>query len=117
MTRLPQIDRCPHCGGGLIVRTVEQNAKLHALLSDIAAQKTWAGQKLDVEDWKRLMTSAWERANNRQARIFPTLDGAGIDVLYRRTSRMSKAEMIELIEYATAWACSNGVQLRDLEAA
>lgn len=107
------IDRCPHCGGTLVLRSLEQNDKLHALLSDIAQQKQWAGQWLDIEDWKRLMTAAWERANNRQARMFPSLDGQGIDVVYRRTSRMGKAEMIELIEYAQAWAVQNDVRLRE----
>lgn len=105
------LERCPHCAGTLVVRSLDQNSKLHALLSDISEQKEWAGQKLDVEDWKRLMTAAWERANNRQARMFPSLDGQGIDVVYRRTSRMAKAEMIDLIEYATAWAVQNGVLL------
>lgn len=93
----------------LVQRTTEQNSKLHALLGDIASQKQWAGQWLDIEDWKRLITAAWERANGRQARVFPSLDGNGIDVVYQRTSRMSKQEMIELIEYAQAWAVENGV--------
>lgn len=105
------IDRCPHCGLRIVQRSSDQNAKLHALLSDIASQRQWAGQWLDVEDWKRLITAAWERANGRQARIFPSLDGAGIDVVYQRTSRMSKQDMIELIEYATAWAIQNEVKL------
>jgi hypothetical protein len=108
-----KIDRCPSCGIRLIQRSVEQNSKLHALLNDIASQKQWAGQWLDIEDWKRLITAAWERANGRQARVFPSLDGRGIDVVYQRTSRMSKQEMIELIEYAQAWAVENGVKLAE----
>jgi hypothetical protein len=107
------VDKCPYCARTLARRSLEQNAKLHALLSDIAEQATWAGQRLDVEDWKRLMTSAWERANGGHVRIFPSLDGSGMDILYRRTSRMTKQEMSELIEYATAWAVSNGVVLHD----
>jgi hypothetical protein len=108
-----KIDRCPHCQGSLIQRSTDQNSKLHALLQDIAEQKQWAGQWLDVEDWKRLMTAAWERANGRQARMFPSLDGNGIDMVYQRTSRMNKQEMIDLIEYATAWAVQNDVRLKE----
>jgi hypothetical protein len=108
-----RIDRCPSCGVRLIQRTGEQNDKLHALLSDISEQKEWAGHWLDVEDWKRLITAAWERANGRQARVFPSLDGQGIDVVYQRTSRLSKQEMIELIEYVQAWAAQNGVILKE----
>jgi hypothetical protein len=108
-----RIDRCPSCGARLVQRTGEQNDKLHALLQDISEQKQWAGHWLDVEDWKRLITAAWERANGRQSRIFPSLDGQGIDVVYQRTSRLSKQEMIELIEYATAWAVQNEVKLAE----
>lgn len=92
-------------------RSVEQNAKLHALLHDISTQKQWAGRWLDIEAWKRLMVAAWERANGKPAEFYPALDGAGFDVVYRRTSRMNKNEMIELIEYVTAWAVQNGVEL------
>lgn len=97
-------------------RSIEQNSKLHALLHDISSQKKWAGQRLDIEAWKRLLVAAWERSEKRPAEIYPALDGAGFDVVYRRTSRMNKQEMIELIEYATAWAIENGVTLREMVA-
>lgn len=94
-------------------RSIEQNDKLHALLTDIAKQKQWAGQWLDVEAWKRLMTAAWARANGQSAEFYPALDGAVFDLVYRRTSRMNKQEMSELLEYATAWAIENGVKLQE----
>jgi hypothetical protein len=106
-----KIDKCPNCNANLTRRSGEQNDKFHALLQDISEQRQWAGQWLDVEDWKRLITAAWERAVGRQARIFPSLDGKGIDVVYQRTSRLSKEEMSELIEYATAWAVQNEVRV------
>lgn len=111
-----RIDKCPHCAGVLVVRSSEQNSKLHAVLHDISTQKQWAGHWLNVEDWKRLMVAAFERVNGESARIFPSIDGRGIDMIYRRTHRMSKQEMADLIEFATAWACSNGVRLPVLEA-
>ena len=111
------VDKCPRCGCTLRQRTHEQNAMLHALLTDISEQIKWAGQKLDVEDWKRLITAGWERANGTHVRIFPSLDGPGMDVLYRRTSRLTKQEMTELIEYATAWAVKQGVHLHDQQVA
>jgi len=107
------IDKCPECGAVLRRRSTEQNAAFHALLSDISEQKQWAGQWLDLEDWKRLLTAAWCRANKEHARMFPSLDGSGFDVLYRRTSRLSKQEMSELLEYATSWAIDNGVKLKE----
>ena len=92
-------------------RSLPQNAKLHATLTEIARTREWAGQKWDVEDWKRLMTAAWMRANKQQAHIIPALDGQGFDVLYRHTSQLSKAECSDLLEYVLAWAAQNGVEL------
>jgi len=106
-----RIDYCPQCNFRLDVRSSEQNSKLHALLQDIAEQKQWAGQRWDVEDWKRLITAAWLRARGDAATVIPAIDGKGFDVLYRKTSRMSKQEMSELLEYAAAWAIDQGVEI------
>jgi hypothetical protein len=111
------IDRCPHCAGVLRVRSLEQNSRLHALLSDVAEQKEWAGRKWEVEDWKRLLVGAFDRAHGRQTKVAPAIDGQGIEVLYRHTSKMSKQEMSELIEYCEAWAIDQGVKLHDPVAA
>ncbi len=108
-----RIDRCPNCNWVLRERSIEQNDKLHAILSDISKQKQWNGQSLDIEAWKRLFVAAWERANQRPAEIYPALDGGGFDLVYRRTSRMNKSEMSELVEYVTAWAIDKGVELQE----
>jgi hypothetical protein len=91
-------------------RNVEQNAKFHALLGEIARQVTWAGKKWDAEEWKRLVTAAWLRSRREYSAVVPALDGHGVDVLYRHTSKLSKAEFSELIEYTMAWAAQNGVE-------
>lgn len=106
-----RIDRCPRCQAVLRERSIESNAKLHALLSDIAGQRQWAGKTIDVEAWKRLMVAAWERSEGRSAEFYPAIDGSGFDVVYRRTSRMNKEEMSSLIEYVTAWAVQNEIKL------
>lgn len=84
-------------------RTLEQNALLHALLTEVAATRTWAGQRWDIEDWKRLLTAAWLRARKESPVMVPAIDGSGFDVLYRRTSQLTKAECSELVEYIHAW--------------
>lgn len=91
------------------VRNGEQNALLHAVLTDISKQVEWAGQKHDVETWKRLLVAAWMRATGRQVTLLPALDGQGFDALYQRTSKLGKAECTELIEFIYAWAADNGV--------
>ena len=84
-------------------RSNDQNALLHAMLTDIARTREWAGKKRDVEVWKRLMVAAWSRARGESTEVLPAIDGHGIDVVFRRTSKMTKAEVSDLIEYIQAW--------------
>lgn len=84
-------------------RSDSQNKLLHALLTEIAANTEWAGKKRDVETWKRLLVAAWTRARGESTEILPALDGHGVDVVFRRTSKMTKAEVNELIEFIEAW--------------
>ena len=92
-------------------RTLEQNSKLHALLTDIAVTVEWAGQRRDVETWKRLLTAAWCRARGEPIEMLPALDGNGVDIVFRRTSELTKNEMIELIEYIMAWAIDHDITI------
>jgi hypothetical protein len=88
-----------------------QNALLHALLTDISQRRTWMGVQWDAEDWKRMLVSAWCRVRKESAIMVPALDGQGFDVIYRRTSRLSKAECAELIEYIQAWDATQAPQV------
>jgi hypothetical protein len=84
-------------------RSGEQNALLHVLLTEIAADHEWAGKKRDVEIWKRLLVASWLRARGESIEILPALDGHGVDVVFRRTSSLTKAECAELIDFIEAW--------------
>jgi hypothetical protein len=88
-------------------RNLEQNAKLHAELQEIAESVPWAGKLRDVETWKRLLSAAWMRARGESIELLPALDGHGVDVVFRRTSTLSKSEMAELIEFVMAWKAVN----------
>ena len=79
------------------------NAALHAKLSEIAAWREWAGQKWPLEVWKRLLVAAWSRAKGEHLQILPALDGQGVDIVQRHTSKMSQAEVSELLTYIEAW--------------
>ena len=96
-------------------RSSEQNRKLHALIADVARQATWAGTKQDAETWKRLFVSAWCRATGAPVTILPALDGHGVDLVPRRTSKLTKDECGELIEYITAWAVEHDVRFKAWE--
>jgi hypothetical protein len=94
-------------------RSNSQNSKLHAMMGEIAAQKEWAGAKRDSETWKRLMVAAWCRATGDPVEFLPALDGKGVDIVFRRTSDMTRAEVSELIEFVACWGAEHGVVFRD----
>lgn len=91
-------------------RSLAENAKLHALLTRISRQVEWAGRKRDSETWKRLLTAAWLRARGEHVEMLPALDGHGVDVVFRRTSELTRAECAELIEFVLAWAAEHDVR-------
>lgn len=94
-------------------RNTAQNALLHAMLTEVSRQVEWAGKKRDVEAWKRLLTAAWLRARGESVEILPAVDGHGVDVVFRRTSSLTKAECAELVDYVHAWAVERGVELSE----
>ncbi|MDO4725369.1 MAG: recombination protein NinB [Comamonadaceae bacterium] len=94
-------------------RSLKQNALLHALIGDIARQLEWAGAKRDAEVWKRLLVAAWLRAQGESVEVLPALDGHGVDVVFRRTSQLNKAECAELVDFIYAWAAERGVHFRE----
>jgi NinB protein len=92
-------------------RNSSQNAKLHAMLSDISRQVQWVGKVRDPDTWKRLLTAAWLRARGESVEILPAIDGHGVDVVFRRTSNLTVKECAELIEFVQAWAAEQGVRM------
>ncbi len=96
-------------------RSLAENAMLHALLTRISKQVEWAGAKRDAETWKRLLTAAWLRARGEPIEMLPAVDGHGVDIVFRRTSQLTRAECAELIEFVLAWCAEHGVGTVDAE--
>lgn len=90
-------------------RSDAQNRLLHGLLQQIADRLQWAGARRDVETWKRLLTAAWMRARNEHIEMLPAIDGHGVDIVFRRTAQLTRAECAELTEFVQAWAAENGI--------
>lgn len=80
-----------------------------ANLEDIAQQVVWYGQKLDKQEWKDVLT-----AGLKKQKIVPGIEG-GFVVIGARTSKMTVAEMNELIELAIMFGTQQGVKFRALE--
>ena len=94
-------------------RTLEQNAKIHALIQDISREVVWANKVQTVETWKRLLTAAWLRARGEPVEMLPAIDGHGVDIVFRPTSKLTVEEMSEFIEYIQAWAAEQGIVIND----
>lgn len=96
-------------------RSLEQNARMWAMLADVSAQVNWYGKKLTAEDWKTVFT-----ASLRNTRVVPTIDGDGFVPLGMSTSKMSVKEMTALIDLIDAFGAQHGVawthEARELEA-
>ncbi len=89
-------------------RSLPQNAKMWACLTDIAQQVEWYGQKLTADDWKDVFS-----ASLRKARVVPGIDPGTYVPLGMRTSDMSKEELSMLIELIHAFGAERGVVFHD----
>ena len=96
-------------------RTLAQNDRLHAMITDVARQVEWAGSKRTVEAWKDIFTAALRSANHGLD-VVPGLNG-GFVLLGMHTSRMSKAEVGDLMTLVEAFGAEHGVTFEREEAA
>lgn len=86
-------------------RTLPQNDRMWAMLTDIADQMAWHGVKLSTDDWKLVFLDALKR----EVRMVPNIDGNGFVNLGRSSSDLAKGEMSDLIEIIYAFGAKHGV--------
>lgn len=89
-------------------RSNEQNAKMWALLTDIARAKP-GGRVMSVDAWKALFM----HAAGFKCHFEPSLDGAGVVPMGFKSSRLTKVEFSDLIECITAFAAQHDIPLSD----
>jgi hypothetical protein len=85
-------------------RTLAQNARLWAMLTDVAKQVNWYGRKLSEEEWKHVFTASLAKQD-----VVPGIDG-GFVVLGKSTSKMTKPEMSELQQLIETFGAQQGVR-------
>lgn len=96
-------------------RTADQNAKFHAICSDIAKSGTkWAGKRRTAAQWKVLLVSGHAVATNEGAEIVPGLENEFVN-LRESTALMSKKRGASLIEYTLAFCVAEGISINDYE--
>ena len=86
-------------------RTLEQNAMMWSLLTDISRAKP-EGRCWPPETWK----AAFMHALGHQVQFAEGLDGSGPFPLGFRSSKLSKPQMSLLIEYILEYGARHGVQ-------
>lgn len=98
-------------GEVLTRRSLPQNARLHAMLTDISEQVQWAGQWLDLEGWKRLTLGAFY---GQLCLPNPFDENAPpVVVNKRRSSKLAKSGDESMADYLTqlqAFGDERGVQ-------
>lgn len=90
-------------------RSIPQNARLWAMLTDVAQQLTWHGAKLTTDDWKLVFLASLKS----EMRLVPNIDGTGLVNLGRSSSDLSRSEMSDLIEIIFAFGAQHGVAFHD----
>lgn len=84
-------------------RTTDQNSRFWAMLSDISRAKP-DGRSHTPEAWKALFMHAM----GHSVRFEMGLNGEPFPVGFR-SSRLSKSQMSDLMEFISAWAAEKGV--------
>jgi len=92
-------------------RSLPQNDRMWAMLTEVATQLKWHGISLAPDDWKLVFLDAMKR----EARFVPNIDGTGFVNLGRSSSDLSKEEMTELIELIFAFGAQHGVKFNEPE--
>jgi hypothetical protein len=91
-------------------RSLDANARLHAILTDIAREAKYNNQRRGVEFWKGLFVSGWQIATGQKPEIVPGLEGEFVNVR-ESTTTLTPRRIAELMEYIEAWAAMNGIKL------
>jgi hypothetical protein len=90
-------------------RSLPQNDRMWAMLTEVAAQLPWHGVKLTPDDWKLIFLDALKR----ELRMVPNLEGTGFVNLGRSSSDLSKDEMTDLMELIAAFGAKHGITFND----
>ena len=103
-------------------RTLEQNDKIHAMLSDIAKQAKHLNQVLDLDSWKRLcvkqfaddcieqdiprLADYWKK---NEVKLMPSLDGRSLVALGQQTRDFPKYVAAGFITWLYAYGTNHDV--------
>jgi NinB protein len=86
-------------------RTIPQNDRMWAMLTDVASQVEHNGKRWTADQWKQLFMNAC----GYEAHFMPGLNGEPFPAGFR-SSKLNKEQMTELMDFIDAWGTQNGVK-------
>lgn len=93
-------------------RSLDQNAKFHAMIGMVGAATRQAGLTWTDDDWKRLLIDQWAHETGRKiGRVAPSLDGERVVQLGWQSHKFTVEDASEFIEWLYAWATEKGIEI------
>lgn len=92
-----------------VKRSLPQNDRMWAHLTDVSVQVVWYGQKLTPDTWKLIFLDALKR----ELRVVPNIDGDGFVNIGRSSSDLSKSEMTDLMTLIEMFGAKHNVTFHD----
>ena len=94
-------------------KTREQENKFHGMCRDLAVQQVqWGGSSRTADEWKMLVKSAIHHMRRGETRVVAGLEGEVVELL-ASTSKWSRKDYSEAIEYLLAFGAEHDVRWRD----
>ncbi|WP_295879183.1 recombination protein NinB [uncultured Bartonella sp.] len=90
-------------------RTVPQNDRMWAMLTEISNKALLGGNKYTADEWKCIFLDAL----GQEMTFLPKLYGQGFLPIGQRSSELDVGEMSQLMELMEAWCAQNGVTLTE----
>lgn len=86
------------------VRTIQQNKLLHAEIREVVNEKRlFAGQEWEVEDWKRIFSSGYQKSESQtDPKLICGMEGEIVNMT-KGTHEMGVKELSGLVEYLRSW--------------
>jgi hypothetical protein len=95
------------------VRTLPQNDRMWAMLSDISRQHRILERKYTPAEWKDMFLAAYAEAMGLEIKHLPAIHRAGLIPCGRSSSDLEVREMTEFIESIFAWGAEHGIAWSD----
>lgn len=95
-------------------RSLEQNDRFWAMLTDVARQYRGPGERrYTTDELKTAFLTAYAEETGAEVKYIPAVHRAGLIPCGRSSSDLSVSEMTGLIEWMFAWGAENGIAWSD----